>query len=307
MGVKRGDCIALLGGTGFVGRALVFFLHAQGYRVRVATRHPERHRDLLVLPHLELVPGDVHNPFFLEKVVDGAQAVVNLVGILDARRPGEFTQVHAVLPSSLGRIAAGAGVRVVHISAVQADPTAHSAYLQSKGWGEHGLREGLAAAIVLRPSVIYGPGDHLVCRFLRWFRWAPLGLPLPGASSLMSPVFVEDIVAAIGYVLVSPYVLGQTYTLCGPEDVTLGEIVAVIAQRRGYRRRIYALPPWLARIVAQCGQVFPGRPFGPDQLAVWERSKPCPRDGAGFADLHITPRSLTTALSLLATSGQWYC
>lgn len=163
MGVRPGEIIVLLGGCGFLGRILTRDLHRRGYRLRIATRRPDRNRDLLVLPRLELWEGDVHDDSFLRGLTGDAAAVVNLVGILRERAPGDFTRVHEELPARLGYACAGS--RLVHVSAAGADPASASHYLRSKARGEMRLRGGAPDAVVMRPSVIYGPHDRFVSRF----------------------------------------------------------------------------------------------------------------------------------------------
>ena len=292
MGVRPGALVVLLGGCGFVGRALVRELHHRGYRLRLVTRRPDRHRDLLVLPRLELWEGDVHDERFLRQVVAGAAALVNLVGILDERAPGDFVRVHEELPARVAR--AGCGLRLVQVSAAGADVASDSRYLRSKARGEQRLRALAPAAIVVRPSVIYGPRDHFVCRFQRLLRWAPLGLPVPLAASPMAPVHVDDVVSGIIAVLARTAAAGRDYGFCGPEVMTLWEAVAAIAKRSG-RARPRGLSSGTSLLLARVLGHWPGGPFSIDQWRTLRAGSICPAEAPGLPDLGVTPRPFREA------------
>ncbi|MDA8390809.1 MAG: complex I NDUFA9 subunit family protein [Gammaproteobacteria bacterium] len=290
MKVKPGDRILILGGAGFVGRALIVRLHAAGYRLRVATRHPERHRDLLVLPQLELWAGDVHDDTGLRAALAGCQAVVNLVGILNESRRGDFGRVHEALPARCARLGAP---RIVHISALGADPAADSRYLASKGRGEISLRAAAPAAILLRPSLIYGRRDHFVCRFRKLSRWLPL-LLLPVPTARLAPVAVTDVAAAIEQALTDPHCDGQTYALCGPRSFSFLALVRLIV---GNPRRVWPLPAPLGALLGRLGDVFSGQPFSSEQLRMLAAGSVCTGAEPGLESLHIIPADFETVLT----------
>lgn len=293
MGVRPGALVVVLGGSGFLGRALTRTLHDRGYRLRLVTRHPDRHRDLLVLPRLVLWEGDVHDEHFLQRVVEGAAALVNLVGILDERVPGDFVRVHEELPARVGR--AGCGLRLVQVSAAGADVASDSRYLCSKARGEKRLRALAPAAIIVRPSVIYGAGDHFVGRFQRLLRWAPLGLPVPLADSPMAPVHVDDVAAGLAAALVRTVAAGRDYGFCGPELMSLWEAVAAIAERTG-RARPHGLAPSTSLLLARALGHWPTAPFSVDQWRTLRAGCVCPAGAPGLPDLGVTPRPWREAL-----------
>ena len=293
MGVRPGALVVVLGGCGFLGRALARDLHHRGYRLRLPTRHPDRHRDLLVLPRLELWEGDVHDERFLRKIAAGAAALINLVGILGERTPGDFVRVHEELPARAAR--AGCGLRLLHVSAAGADPASDSGYLRSKARGEQRLRALAPAAIVVRPSVIYGPRDHFVCRFQRLLRWAPLGLPVPLAASPMAPVHVDDVVSGITAALARTAAAGRDYGFCGPEVMPLSEAVSAIAEISG-RARPRGLSPGTSLLLARVLGHLPGPPFSVDQWRTLRAGSVCPAGALGLRDLGITPRPFREAL-----------
>ncbi len=296
MGVRPDARVVVLGGCGFVGRALVRELHGRGYRLRLVTRRPDRHRDLLVLPRLELWEGDVHDERFLRELASGAQAFINLVGILKEQAPGDFARVHEELPARMAR--AGRGLRLLQVSAAGADAASESAYLRSKGRGEARLRALAPEAIVVRPSVIYGPGDHFVDRFRKLLRWAPWGLPVPLAASLIAPVYVDDVARGIATALARTAAAGQDYGFCGPEILSLGDSVAAIATLCG-RARPLRLSARLSFLLARLLQHAPGTPFSVDQWRTLKGGSVCPEGAPGLSDLGVVPRPFREALEAL--------
>ncbi len=299
MGVRPDARVLVLGGCGFVGRALVRDLHGRGYRLRLVTRRPDRHRDLLVLPRLELWEGNVHDEGFLREAVVEVQAVVNLVGILKERAPGDFVRVHEELPARMAR--AGRGRRLLQVSAAGAHAAADSAYLRSKARGEARLRELAPDATIVRPSVIYGPGDHFVDRFRKLLPWAPWGLPVPLAESPIAPVHVDDVASGIAAALAQTAAAGQSYGFCGPEVLSLGDAVAAIAALCG-RTAPRRLSPRTSLLLARLLDHWPGAPFSVDQWRTLKAGSVCADTAPGLRDLGIHPRPLREALEALIPS-----
>ncbi len=296
MGVRPDARVAVLGGCGFVGRALVRELHGRGYRLRLVTRRPDRHRDLLVLPRLELWEGDVHDEGFLREVASGTQAFVNLVGILKEDAPGDFVRVHEELPARMAR--AGRGLRLLQVSAAGADVRSESAYLRSKARGEACLRALAPTAIVVRPSVIYGPGDHFVSRFRKLLPWAPWGLPVPLAESLIAPVHVDDVAYGIAMALARTAAAGENYGFCGPQALPLGDVVAAIATLCGCARP-RGLSARMSLLLARLLEHVPGTPFSVDQWHTLKAGSVCTAGAPDLSDLGVAPRPLQEALEAL--------
>lgn len=262
--------VCLLGGTGFVGYHLANHLARADYRVRVPSRHRERHRDLMVIPTVDLSDADIHDNRSLQHLIEGCEIVINLVGILNPRRPNEFQRIHVDLPQRVVDACRKTGVqRLVHMSAINADPIkGTSEYLRSKGKGEkialdaHG--QGLAVS-VFRPSVIFGPGDHLYNRFAGLLRFAPV-LPLACAHARFAPVYVEDVARAIVDSLRSPQSTPQSFELCGPKIYTLLEIVEYTGRVLGKRRTVLPLGSGASNIMAGVLGVLPGRLLTRDNI-----------------------------------------
>lgn len=302
MGVKPGSIVVVLGGCGFLGRALLCELLGRGFLLRVVTSRPDRHRDLSVLPGLELWEGDVHSEPFLRKVVAGAHALVNLVGTFKEKRPQDFQRAHEELPARIGRVAVG--LRILHVSALGARASAGSAYFQSKARGEERLRVGAPAALIVRPAVIYGPYDHFVSRFLRLFRWSPLGLPVPLADSILAPVHVADVVQGLTQALVRAGSEGQLYEFCGPATLSLGEIAGLVAEASGQRHHPWPLSPRASLLLARLGDYVPFAPFTFDEWRTLKDGVPCAHDVPGLSSFGVHPRPFGDSLGPLVSSFQ---
>lgn len=256
--------IVLLGGTGFVGRTLcadlVSHLGAGGARLVVPTRRLAHGRAVQCLPGVELVPTNVHDDAQLARVLAGAEAVVNLVAILQGS-PAAFERAHVALPRRLAAACRAAGVaRLVHVSALGVAPDAPSRYLRSKAAGEQVLRDSGLPLTVLRPSVIFGAEDRLLNLFAQLQAVAPF-VPLAGAESVFQPVWVRDVGQAIVRVLQRPETAGQIYECAGPQTMTLAELVQLAGRLSGHPRPILPLPGALARIQALLMEWLPGEPL----------------------------------------------
>lgn len=244
--------IIMLGGTGFVGRTLAARLAAAGHEIRIPTRHAQRHRDLLVLPTVQLTEVDVHDSGVLRREFQGGDVVINLVGILNEQRSARFEQAHAELPRKIVEACRQTGVRrLLHMSAHGAGEEAPSRYLRSKAVGQAVV---LAATdidtTVFRPSIIFGARDSFTNRFAHLLRRVPLVFPLACPHARLQPVFVDDVAHAYMAALGDHRTFGRSYDLCGPHVYTLAEIVAYLARVIGVRRRIVLLSDALSRTQA---------------------------------------------------------
>jgi uncharacterized protein YbjT (DUF2867 family) len=289
--------VCVLGGTGFIGSALAARLAADGHDIRVLSRDPARHRELGVLPTLRLVRADVHDRSVLEREFRGCDRVVNLVGILNERGFGGrgFRRVHTELTAKVVAACRAQGVaRYLHMSALNADATrAPSHYLRSKGAAEDIVRGDCAADpqyVIFRPSVVFGPGDSLVNRFARLLRRVPGVFPLACAHARFAPAYVGDVVEAFARSLDGEAAAGRSFELCGPDVLTLAQIVQMTARAARLRRAIVPLPRPLARLQAAVMDFVPGRPFSTDNYRSALVDSVCTRNG--FAELGIEPLSL---------------
>lgn len=265
--------VVLIGGSGFVGGWIANRLSERGIRVAIPTRHRDNTKQLILLPTVDMIETDVHDPQALAALLQDADAVINLVGILhdrDSREPygKAFAAAHVELPKKILAAMRANGVRrLVHMSALKAAADAPSAYLRSKGEGEALVRAagGEFDVTVFRPSVIFGPGDSFLNTFACLLRFVPV-LPLAGAAARFQPVYVGDVADAFAGCLNDPATFGQTYELCGPKAYTLRELVAYVGQVTGRRRPLLALPTGLAALQAKLLGLLPNPPMSPDNL-----------------------------------------
>ena len=262
--------ILVIGGSGFVGRHVAHALADRGHNLTVPTRHYERAKHLLVLPTADVVEANVHDERRLDRLVAGKDAVINLVGILRSRSGQpygpDFAKAHVELPKKILAACARNGVpRLLHMSALQADPKGPSQYLRSKGEGEAAVlaaRDTLGVT-VFRPSVIFGPGDSFLNMFARLLRVFPL-IPLACPNARFQPVFVEDVAAAMVHSLEAPESLGRAFDLCGPTVYTLRELVEYVGRVIGCPRPVIGLPDSLSYLQAFAMEFVPGGPMSRD-------------------------------------------
>jgi len=324
--------ICVLGGGGFVGHHLISQLVARGYRVRVPARRRESAKHLLVLPTVEVIEADAHDPATLRALFNGVDAVINLVGILHESNPGRtdqpkarrgsFHHAHVELPRKVTQACAETGVRrLLHMSALGADPTSRSAYQRSKGVGEAlvmeaGMRHsedgdwylngpkmvhghGLDVT-VFRPSVIFGPGDSFLTMFADLLKFAPV-VPLAGARARFQPVYVGDVARAFADALPRAETFGQRYNLCGPKVYTLAELVELTARSLGMKRVIVPLGNTLSYTFARLLELKPGKKIMTrDNHYAMLTDNVCPD---GFPEAFGRPTALEGVLGYLREAG----
>ena len=257
--------VVILGGTGFVGRHLVARLLRGGERVTVLSRGVDAGKRALKPQGASLIEGDVTDPGFLAAVLDDADAVVNLVGILNEKGDNGrgFEQVFVGITDALTTAMRQMGVRrLLQMSALNAGH-GDSHYLQSRGRAEQHVRASGLDWTLFRPSVIAGPGDGLFCRFDGLLRFAPV-LPIGRADAKFQPVWVEDVAEAFARALDNPASIGETFELVGPDVMSLAQIVRRTARARGRLRLVVGLPQALGRLQANVGEWLPGKPISRD-------------------------------------------
>ncbi len=251
MTIKR---ICVIGGTGFVGRHIARQLVERGYDVRVLTRDRERAKHLLVLPSVDVVVANVHDPAELARQFSNMEAVINLVGILHEGRKNSFDNAHVQLTQKILDACQRANVkRLLHMSALATAPDAPSAYLRSKAEAEKRVlafqQAGLGEATIFRPSVIFGQGDSFINLFAKLIKTLPVvALACPNAR--FQPIHVQDVARAFVDSLEQSRSFGQAYNLCGPKIYTLRELIVLIAALLGKRRPIIGLGPRLSYLQA---------------------------------------------------------
>lgn len=282
--------IVLLGATGFVGRHLVPRLHADGHTLTVLSRNREQHRELAVLPRVRVVSADVYQRSVLAAHLAGADAAINLVGILnESGSDGRgFHKAHVELTETLLAACAQAGVpRLLQMSALRAGEGT-SFYLKSRGEAEARVKASPLAWTIFRPSVIFGEGDGLFFRFAQLLRLTPL-LPLARADAKFTPVHVGDVAEAFARALIHPHTVGRTYELVGPRVIALGELVRWTARMTGRRRAVIALPDALGFVQAYVGEWLPGKPISRDNFRSLQLDSVAREDGLAALGIVATP------------------
>lgn len=306
----------VVGGAGFVGRHLVAALAARGARVTVPTRRRERAKHLILLPTVDVVEVERLDARVLARLAAGRDVVVNLAGVLHSprARPGEqgpnhygpaFAQTHVELAQAVIGACREAGVtRLLHMSALGADPKAPSEYLRSKGIGE---QAALAAddleVTVLRPSVIFGPEDRFLNLFARLAAFLPV-LALGSPDARFQPVYVGDVVRSFLAALDSPDAAGKRYDLCGPKEYTLRQLVELVCAITGRRRLVIGLPDGMSYLQAWLMELLPVQLLTRDNYYSMQVPNVCRSCNGGALPFGIQPALLeAVAPSWLAPAG----
>ncbi len=297
--------VTIFGGSGFVGRYIARRMAQQGWRVRVAVRRPNE--AMFVKPYgavgqVEPVLANIRDDDSVRSVLAGADAVVNCVGILAESGRNTFDAVLAEGAGRIARLAAAEGIgTMVHLSAIGADEDGDSDYARTKALGEAAVREHMPDAVILRPSIVFGPEDEFFNRFASMARFGPL-LPIVGANTRFQPVYVDDVAQAAVMGAMGTAAPG-TYELGGPEVATfralMEDMLAVILRRR----LIVNVPFWVARIMggtfdflkAISGGLIQG-PITRDQVRNLANDNVVAEGAKGLADLGITPMAMDAVL-----------
>ncbi|HEX5326596.1 MAG TPA: complex I NDUFA9 subunit family protein [Acetobacteraceae bacterium] len=282
----------VFGGSGFIGRYVVRLLAQKGYIVRVAVRHPMGAGFLKPMGAVgQIVPlyCSVTSEPTVHRAVQGAELVVNLVGILAELRRGDFQRVHTGGPECIGRLSAAAGVlRLVHVSAIGAAPASPSRYGASKAAGEAALLQAYPEATILRPSIVFGPEDRFFNRFAEMAQMLPV-MPVIAGATRFQPVYVGDVAEAVMAVLARADAAGGVFELGGPRIWTFREILAYVLAQTARRRPMLAVPIGLARLLARLAELVPSKPFTRDQLVMLQHDNVVAADAAGLPELGIVP------------------
>jgi uncharacterized protein YbjT (DUF2867 family) len=295
----KNKLVTLIGGGGFLGRYVAQDLLAAGARLRIAQRDPREAYFLKTqggLGQTQFVAVDVRKAETVARAVAGADAVVNLVGVLK----GDFEGVQAEGAKIVAEAAARAGVAaLVHVSAIGADPESPGAYGRTKAEGEAAVRTAFPAATIVRPSIMFGREDQFINRFAAMIVRAgalPVALPVPvlRAQEKFQPVFVGDVAAAIVNALADPgNGAGRTFELGGPDVITMGALIRWIAGAIGRDPAVVELPDFVGNLIS-LGGFLPGAPITRDQWKMLQVDNVVAPGASTLADLGVTPTPLDT-------------
>ena len=300
MASNQDTLVTVFGGSGFLGRSVVRALCKRDYRVRVAVRRPELAGHLQPLGRvgqIHAVQANLRYPASVEAAMRDADVAVNLVGILAPSGAQTFDAVQTKGAETVAKAASAAGARMIHVSAIGADERSPSHYARAKAAGEKAVLAALPSAVIMRPSIVFGPEDQFTNRFAALARMAP-ALPLIGGGiTKMQPVYVGDVATAVADAVDGKAKPGATYELGGPEVLTFREIIEAILEITDRKRALVSLPFGLAKLQALFLQFAPGAlKLTPDQVELL-RSDNVVSDAAKAAGLTlegfgITPDSL---------------
>ena len=285
--------VAIFGGSGFIGRNLIQRLAAQCTSVVVAVRHPAALDFKMIKGEaatVKAVKASILSDGDVRAAVEGANAVINLVGILYESGDQTFEAVHAEGARRVAEAARNAGVdRLIHMSALGADPKSPSAYSRTKARGEQHVRDVFPEATILRPSIVFGPEDDFFNRFAAMAKYSP-ALPLVGGGKTrFQPVYVEDVTSAIDRFLSDDSTRGQIYELGGPKVYTFKELLELLLKEKKVSRALIPIPYFLAEIQGSVLQMLPRPPLTRDQVESLKRDNVLGGSCPGLAELGIEP------------------
>jgi len=292
--------ITIFGAGGFIGRYVAQNLLKEGVRLRCAERDPKRAwflQPLGTLGQIQLMSADIRDPATVARAVEGADLVINLVGILK----GDFEAFHVTGAANVARAAAEAGCTgLIHISAIGADPDSPSDYGRSKGRGEQAVRQAFPTATIIRPSIVFGPEDNFISRFAALGRQLPV-LPVMAPNAKFQPVYVVDLAHAIAAAAMEPRKhAGQVYELGGPQVFTMAELNAGISRLTGREGKpVAVIPDAVGGMMAKLTGWLPGAPITMDQWRMLQVPNVVGDGAQGFEAFGIRPKPFE------AVAGSW--
>ena len=313
MNSPANQLVTVFGGSGFIGRHVVRALAKRGYRVRVACRRPDLAFFLQPLGNvgqIHAMQANLRYPDSVAAAVQGADAVVNLVGILTEGGKQRFDAVQAEGAAAIARAAKAEGIiRFVQMSAIGADAASDSVYAQTKAAGEKAVLDVIPSAVILRPSIVFGPEDQFFNRFASLARIAP-ALPLVGGGGTkFQPVFVGDVAEAVALGVDGALKGGTIYELGGPQVSSFRDLLAFVCETTGRKRALVPLPFGVARIQAGVMEALKYATFGllpeeflltRDQVTLLEKdnvvSDAAQKEGRTLEGMGITPDTYETVV-----------
>ncbi|EGF92235.1 NADH dehydrogenase ubiquinone 1 alpha subcomplex subunit 9 [Asticcacaulis biprosthecium C19] len=307
--------VTVFGGSGFLGKQVVRLLARSNWRVRVAVRHLAMAYDVKPMGdvgQIQVVRCDVRRDSEIEAALKGADACVNLVGLLYETLSAKFDAVHRHAATKMAQICAAKGIKdFVQVSALGADPKSSSAYASSKGWAEDGVRKAIPTAVIIRPSIIFGQGDGFFTMLAAQLKLFPVIPAFGGAENKFQPVYVGDVAGAVAKTLGNASAYGKVYELGGPEVFAFKDLIAYVGKEIQQPRPLVWAPFFVARMIGLAGDVqagvhgmlsvVPAPLLTTDQVLLLQKDNVVPKGALGLKDLGIA----ATAVESIAPTYLW--
>jgi NADH dehydrogenase len=299
------DLVTVFGGSGFIGTQLVRALAKRGLRIRVAVRQPHIAYTMRLMGdvgQVEVVQANVRDDASVRRALEGAQAAINLVGLLYETGRQKFEAVHVDAAVTIAVAARELGVtRLIQVSALGADPDSKSIYARTKAQGEAAVREAFPDAVIVRPSVVFGPGDDFFNKFAEMAMISPVLPLIGGGATKFQPVYVTDVAQALVSTVLDPAAAGRTFELGGPGVMTFRHILELILAETGRKRMLLPLPFPVARLIGKLcepiGLVTPvAPPLTSDQVELLKVDNVTSPGAPGLIELGVTPTAVEAVL-----------
>lgn len=269
MTIDTGKTVTVFGGSGFLGRYVVRALSKRGHRIRVASRRPDLAYHLQTAGNMgQVMPiqANLRYRWSIDRAVEGADHVVNLVGVLAESGRQTFDALQSFGARAVADAARGAGAGLTQMSAIGADPTSTSGYARTKGEGERAVREIVPEATILRPSIVFGAEDQFFNRFADMARLSPFIPLIGGGQTKFQPVYVADVAEAVAATVDGSVPRGAVYELGGPEVLSFRQMMEIMLGVVQRKRTLLNIPFGAAAQLAKILQYMPGAPLTPDQV-----------------------------------------
>lgn len=297
--------ITVFGGTGFLGSRIVRHLLDRNVPVRIASRHPQRTRELFgAPPNIQSIAADVHDERSVADAISGARGVVNAVSLYVEHDRTTFHSVHVEAARRVATLACQSGVEsFVLVSGIGADAASASPYIRSRGEGELAVRSECPDAIVIRPAVMFGPGDAFLTQIAKLLRQLP-AYPLFGSGrTRLQPAYVEDVAQAVATVLERADARGMTFECAGPHVYSYHDLLRTVAGIGGIRAALFPLPFAAWRTLARVAEMLPRPPLSRSQVELMKIDTVAGTEARGFDQLDISPRSIEEILPSMLSKG----
>ena len=299
----RSKLVTIFGGSGFIGRHVARILAKRGYRIRIAVRRPDLAGHLQPLGNvgqIQLIQANLRYRWSIDRACEGADVVINLVGILAESGKQKFDVVQAFGAAAIADAAKSAGAELVHVSSLSANGDSQSHYAQSKAKGEQAVHDILPNAIIMQPSIVFGPEDGFFNKLATMAQMSPVLPVIGGGHTKFQPVYVNDVAEAIALAVDGKAKPGAIYELGGPKIATFRECISIVCKAIDRNRMILSLPWWLAKLIGRLFGWLPGAPITLDQVKLLQSdnivSSDAEKNGLTLSGLGIAPKTISSLL-----------